>query len=114
MLAHLDCSALTSEFCFKLTRASEIPSLSLHDALPIYRLRERAEREPRGHRLHHRDTVRGLPARPSDPERSEEHTSELQSRRDIVCRLLLEKKKIAYTSFKNTKLTPIQSQQQTV
>src|SRR5690349_23339696 len=32
--------------------------------------------------------------------RSEEHTSELQSRRDLVCRLLLEKKKI-----KNTKLT---------
>src|SRR5438874_6274722 len=28
-----------------------------------------------------------------DPERSEEHTSELQSRRDLVCRLLLEKKK---------------------
>src|SRR5690349_23133606 len=27
------------------------------------------------------------------PERSEEHTSELQSRRDLVCRLLLEKKK---------------------
>src|SRR5690349_25014590 len=31
-----------------------------------------------------------LPSRP----RSEEHTSELQSRRDLVCRLLLEKKKI--------------------
>src|SRR5690349_23773435 len=30
---------------------------------------------------------------PSDQERSEEHTSELQSRRDLVCRLLLEKKK---------------------
>src|SRR5690349_23184671 len=30
----------------------------------------------------------------SDVERSEEHTSELQSRRDLVCRLLLEKKKI--------------------
>src|SRR5690349_23799154 len=29
----------------------------------------------------------------SDPARSEEHTSELQSRRDLVCRLLLEKKK---------------------
>src|SRR2546428_7534022 len=32
-----------------------------------------------------------------DPERSEEHTSELQSRSDLVCRLLLEKKKIQYT-----------------
>src|SRR5690349_23665135 len=32
--------------------------------------------------------------RTPDPDRSEEHTSELQSRRDLVCRLLLEKKKI--------------------
>src|SRR6266576_2688671 len=44
----------------------------------------------------------GPPARPAGrtapsppPRRSEEHTSELQSRRDLVCRLLLEKKKIA-------------------
>src|SRR5438874_5861073 len=37
----------------------------------------------------------GIPARQVDldPDRSEEHTSELQSRRDLVCRLLLEKKK---------------------
>src|SRR2546421_7851276 len=35
----------------------------------------------------------GLEAGPSGPERSEEHTSELQSRSDLVCRLLLEKKK---------------------
>src|SRR6266496_5190334 len=33
--------------------------------------------------------------------RSEEHTSELQSRRDLVCRLLLEKKKIKITFFSN-------------
>src|SRR5690606_40174558 len=32
------------------------------------------------------------PERPADPERSEEHTSELQSRENLVCRLLLEKK----------------------
>src|SRR5690606_39785072 len=32
-------------------------------------------------------------ARPLEPERSEEHTSELQSRENLVCRLLLEKKK---------------------
>src|SRR5207247_10732904 len=37
---------------------------------------------------------RSAPARPTGPrERSEEHTSELQSRVDLVCRLLLEKKK---------------------
>src|SRR5690349_23139809 len=36
--------------------------------------------------------------RPAAPSRSEEHTSELQSRRDLVCRLLLEKKKKKKTS----------------
>src|SRR5690349_23375537 len=39
------------------------------------------------HRRVRRDRVRG-----EAPQRSEEHTSELQSRRDLVCRLLLEKK----------------------
>src|SRR3712207_7575667 len=39
--------------------------------------------------------VRGF-ARPRVPRRSEEHTSELQSRQYLVCRLLLEKKKTAY------------------
>src|SRR5690349_23940064 len=37
--------------------------------------------------------VAGPPVRPDRRSRSEEHTSELQSRRDLVCRLLLEKKK---------------------
>src|SRR3712207_8380940 len=37
----------------------------------------------------------GVPGIRVDPERSEEHTSELQSRQYLVCRLLLEKKKIA-------------------
>src|SRR3989440_6890466 len=37
--------------------------------------------------------VHGLRGRPSNRKRSEEHTSELQSRSDLVCRLLLEKKK---------------------
>src|SRR6266496_4678625 len=37
--------------------------------------------------------LRSLARAAVDPERSEEHTSELQSRRDLVCRLLLEKKK---------------------
>src|SRR5437868_13722553 len=52
----------------------------------------------------HRPEVRLIVAAPGDirltltarnPERSEEHTSELQSRFDLVCRLLLEKKKSA-------------------
>src|SRR3712207_7278499 len=59
--------------------------------------RGRADR-PRGDRRHAvaRAPVprRGLrPARPRVPLRSEEHTSELQSRQYLVCRLLLEKKK---------------------
>src|SRR6266496_4760159 len=36
---------------------------------------------------------------PKAPPRSEEHTSELQSRRDLVCRLLLEKKKKKHTQY---------------
>src|SRR3712207_7474847 len=43
-----------------------------------------------------RDADRRLPP-PSRPARSEEHTSELQSRQYLVCRLLLEKKKIKST-----------------
>src|SRR5690349_22433579 len=38
--------------------------------------------------------------------RSEEHTSELQSRRDLVCRLLLEKKKIVLEAFRNVRPCP--------
>src|SRR5438874_8662148 len=49
-------------------------------------------REERGLLLRRPDLVLTVRASAS-PERSEEHTSELQSRRDLVCRLLLEKKK---------------------
>src|SRR6266496_6513681 len=68
-------------FFFNDTATTEIYTLSLHDALPI---------GPDGS-----DGVGAhLPrADPVDLLRSEEHTSELQSRRDLVCRLLLEKKK---------------------
>src|SRR5476649_3090109 len=68
-------------FFFNDTATTEIYTLSLHDALPIFRRR----------------SLRALwpsPARYSDiAARSEEHTSELQSHSDLVCRLLLEKKK---------------------
>src|SRR6266496_6430838 len=67
-------------FFFNDTATTEIYTLSLHDALPIS-APGRPGRRPR-------------PARWSaQRRRSEEHTSELQSRRDLVCRLLLEKKK---------------------
>src|SRR2546430_17687389 len=74
-------------FFFNDTATTEIYTLSLHDALPIcmgparhFRERRRSARADRG----------GW-ERPGD--RSEEHTSELQSQSNLVCRLLLEKKK---------------------
>src|SRR2546429_2172333 len=47
---------------------------------------------------------RGSPARPRRWDRSEEHTSELQSRLHLVCRLLLEKKKTSGTTYSGAKL----------
>src|SRR2546430_10236260 len=83
-------------FFFNDTATTEIYPLSLHDALPISYL-ERTARLPR-HR--HLDRARGArgrrgAARGQDLRlrRSEEHTSELQSQSNLVCRLLLEKKK---------------------
>src|SRR3989449_8105595 len=72
-------------FFFNDTATTEIYTLSLHDALPIL---SRPGRGPARHQRHARRTD-------PDPERarSEEHTSELQSRLHLVCRLLLEKKK---------------------
>src|SRR5438034_8152230 len=72
------------------TPTTEFHTLSLHDALPISargapRGRGRAVLESRA-----RDQE---PARLDPLVRSEEHTSELQSHSDLVCRLLLEKKK---------------------
>src|SRR5438067_3560818 len=77
-------------FFFNDPAPTEIYTLSLHDALPIslffldYIGCEKLE--PRVFD----QLIRGL----VDRIRSEEHTSELQSRFDLVCRLLLEKKKI--------------------
>src|SRR5437868_14676518 len=69
---------------------SDTYTLSLHDALPILR-RPNQLRSRHAHRRVHRGRMDAARGRPSD--RSEEHTSELQSRFEIVCRLLLEKKK---------------------
>src|SRR5258705_7403475 len=75
-------------FFFNDTATTEIYTLSLHDALPICELHPLAlELEARACRL-----LVHLGARGAD-RRSEEHTSELQSLRHLVCRLLLEKKK---------------------
>src|SRR5690349_24997340 len=90
-------------FFFTATATPEIYTLSLHDALPIYPRRAHARRPGAPALLHavHAHGERPLrvglvPGHPGAAVRSEEHTSELQSRRDLVCRLLLEKKKKNY------------------
>src|SRR2546429_4831989 len=75
-------------FFFNDTATTEIYTLSLHDALPISFIMDSLLQ----------DVARvGTAARAQStlkrPDRSEEHTSELQSRLHLVCRLLLEKKK---------------------
>src|SRR2546426_10989295 len=75
-------------FFFNDTATTEIYTLSLHDALPISSpIARGSARSTRGSRSRRRQ-----PATCSTP-RSEEHTSELQSPCNLVCRLLLEKKK---------------------
>src|SRR2546429_5923690 len=74
-------------FFFNDTATTEIYTLSLHDALPISSIEKCPAGKIRlGQRAHRRRT-RHVEVR------SEEHTSELQSRLHLVCRLLLEKKK---------------------
>src|ERR671916_693304 len=69
-------------FFFNDTATTEIYTLSLHDALPIS-LRNRPRADGPGDRVGGaaRRATRGV------PDRSEEHTSELQSHNDLVCRL---------------------------
>src|SRR3712207_6934968 len=89
-------------FFFNDTATTEIYALSLPDALPISRPRPPCARRAcsppplRGAWPRSKGSERSRPARPrgNAPPRSEEHTSELQSRQYLVCRLLLEKKKI--------------------
>src|SRR5438093_7540096 len=74
-------------FFFNDTATTEIYTLSLHDALPIFRVRRVDDRGPD----HGAEGRARFERRRRD--RSEEHTSELQSLTNLVCRLLLEKKK---------------------
>src|SRR5258705_7584114 len=79
-------------FFFNDTATTEIYTLSLHDALPISPARNRPARSAtRPRRPDARSRWWSRPC--SGATRSEEHTSELQSLRHLVCRLLLEKKK---------------------
>src|SRR5688572_31557674 len=86
--------ALVDSFFFNSTATTQIYTLSLHDALPISaghladqlagsEARDRGGAWEIDRRIDGNETAR----------RSEEHTSELQSQSNLVCRLLLEKKK---------------------
>src|SRR5690349_22615798 len=75
--------------------ATEIPPPSLHDALPISDLICRGISSSITTQGSSSCVASSPPALFSCWPRSEEHTSELQSRRDLVCRLLLEKKNAA-------------------
>src|SRR3712207_6907495 len=97
--------------CFNDTATTEIYTLSLHDALPICEADDHDDAaQQSGHdeapayrgdsqdhgpvQDEHAEAERqdGERKREPDHKRSEEHTSELQSRQYLVCRLLLEKK----------------------
>src|SRR2546430_10210834 len=73
-------------FFFNDTATTEIYTLSLHDALPIW-----MGADPYPRRGSHPAALQC--PQPACRRRSEEHTSELQSQSNLVCRLLLEKKK---------------------
>src|SRR3712207_7311888 len=99
--------SFTYVFFFNDTATTEIYTLSLHDALPICVASGRRHRRVGARRRRAARHLEGVPAVPGDRSvggpaascvrrgtlRSEEHTSELQSRQYLVCRLLLEKKK---------------------
>src|SRR5206468_12765332 len=103
---HVSCLYSSFSF-FNATATSEIYTLSLHDALPIFHVSMTPDPRPFlefpvGVSMYAAAVTAGalrlssriLNFRPKleSRKRSEEHTSELQSRSDLVCRLLLEKK----------------------
>src|SRR5690606_41641164 len=97
--------------------ANDIPTLSLHDALPISARRRKAgpavpnsaSRSPTATPIPRASSASSTSTTATSatswasapPARSEEHTSELQSRENLVCRLLLEKKKKYQKSYIN-------------
>src|SRR5260370_32424967 len=100
-------------FFFNDTATTEIYTLSLHDALPIYLPSTGAGSFGSATGMMNRPFTFFMPgARHEEgerPVRSEEHTSELQSHLNLVCRLLLEKKNLLYESSQLKKLRWISS-----
>src|SRR5256885_5117516 len=84
--SHVDLSC--SFFFFNDTATTEIYTLSLHDALPIC-----SRATVASSRISSTSRLAGVSGSAPSALRSEEHTSELQSPCNLVCRLLLEKKK---------------------
>src|SRR2546422_4560155 len=81
-------------FFFNDTATTEIYTLSLHDALPIcFFLAAATSASERSARRTEQTSKKAMFRADRRVARSEEHTSELQSRLHLVCRLLLEKKK---------------------
>src|SRR5256885_16505569 len=85
----LACTRVFFFFFFNDTATTEIYTLSLHDALPI----SRSWCSSNGYGTRSATDERRAPRWSTAGSRSEEHTSELQSPCNLVCRLLLEKKK---------------------
>src|SRR2546427_3301015 len=98
-------------FFFNDTATTEIYTLSLHDALPIWTMDAGTDLSPQlasskegvllvwqGIRKNNLDILYRY------YKRSEEHTSELQSQSNLVCRLLLEKKKWITVNFLRSRL----------
>src|SRR3712207_8302768 len=99
-------------FFFNDTATTEIYTLSLHDALPIWKVPLAVRQDQLAHvrvalvppprlMVAERPDRRQWPAAGQRGVRSEEHTSELQSRQYLVCRLLLEKKQIILSTIIN-------------
>src|SRR5690606_41998034 len=96
---YISCSFSSFSFFIKSTASAWIYTLSLHDALPILprvgastagRFMQSCDKTRKAKTLPRKKPQAALVAQSGT--RSEEHTSELQSRENLVCRLLLEKK----------------------
>src|SRR3989449_4345102 len=96
-------------FFFNDTATTEIYTLSLHDALPISGVENRicpvATSMADAWAISSFDTNSVRPSGLTTTSRSEEHTSELQSRLHLVCRLLLEKKKKTWCAQTGARLS---------
>src|SRR5690606_39412490 len=107
-VGRVPCACCRASSIATAASAPAVYSLPLHDALPISRCSAHAAISPNGSRSKGHASSRrarpppwrlssrgetSRPAHSSIRSRSEEHTSELQSRENLVCRLLLEKKK---------------------